>query len=228
MNLTIDHQKNAASVNLTLRPTTVLVFTKELSFREQLILKILFSRTPTIAIDLPEKVLIYQDAKGKVRVKVNTPGYLIDRHIDESVGKQYGKGAGLCGIGCVLGLENIDGLIETNSVNSVDRTIEKLRNAVVAAGFLVPGVFDYGMFGRESKVLVFGNPKVGTQLMQNSQEFGIDLPQKFLVYKTKSGVVKIVHNDPRFLARRAGVQGLDMLLGNVAMALQNFANMGAK
>ena len=72
-------------------------------------------------------------------------------------------------------------------------------------------------------MLIFGNPKVGTPLMQCSPSIAIDLPQKALIWQDKRGQVWLAYNDPKFLALRHDVSGCDEVLAKVATALGNFA-----
>ncbi|WP_338767644.1 DUF302 domain-containing protein [Bernardetia sp. ABR2-2B] len=53
----------------------------------------------------------------------------------------------------------------------------------------------------QSRLIVFGNPKVGTQLMQKNQAVGIDLPMKMLVYDD-NGMTKVVYNNASVLMNR--------------------------
>ena len=251
VNLTIDHQANAQSVDLALRSTTVL-FGQPPKLPSQLS-KAIHTYLPTLAIDLPEKILLFQDADNKINVKTNTLGYLLDRHLPSFLSQLKGKfRTALGAVPITLGLPVDNGLIETESSNTVETTLLKIETALVEAGFRIPIIYDFSSSGAQKKLIIFGNPAVGTQLMQINQEIGIDLPQKFLIYESSpnallsmigrrfgigkgSGLdmfggrkkVVIVHNDPRFIARRAGVEGADMLLGNIGMALQRFANIGA-
>jgi len=54
-------------------------------------------------------------------------------------------------------------------------------------------------------VLIFGNPKAGTPLMQAQQSIGIDLPLKVLVWQDATGTVRLSYNDPKWLAQRHGL-----------------------
>jgi uncharacterized protein (DUF302 family) len=54
-------------------------------------------------------------------------------------------------------------------------------------------------------VIVFGNPKGGTPLMQAEQTIGIDLPLKALVWQDAAGVVWLSYNEPAWLAERHGL-----------------------
>jgi uncharacterized protein (DUF302 family) len=63
---------------------------------------------------------------------------------------------------------------------------------------------------RPTAVLIFGNPRAGTPLMQAPQTVGIDLPLKPLVWQDEGGTTRLGYNDPRWLAQHHGVDaGLD-------------------
>lgn len=215
----INHAQNAARVFLDLPPTQVVLFRK-LFFDWSLI-----RRNQTAGIDLPLKILVFEDEAGNIKLKSNDVGYLVDRHelrIRDFVLRRLDARMDQFGL-------NDKGLIMVPCNQSVADTVAKLRTVLSNAGFRIPIQIDYHEKIRrlpDTTLLIFGNPNVGTQLMQNSQEIGLDLPQKFLVFE-KHGRVMIAYNDPRFIAQRAGLQGLDMLLDNIANALNNFANQGA-
>lgn len=58
---------------------------------------------------------------------------------------------------------------------------------------------------RPTDLLIFGNAKSGTPLMQSIQTVGIDLPLKALVWQDASGATWLSYGDPRWLARRHGL-----------------------
>jgi uncharacterized protein (DUF302 family) len=62
-----------------------------------------------------------------------------------------------------------------------------------------------GMELRPTEVLIFGNAKNGTPLMQADQIIGTDLPLKALVYEDEVGIVWLCYSDPRWLAQRYGL-----------------------
>jgi uncharacterized protein (DUF302 family) len=70
----IDHSGEAAKVDLTMRPTKLLIFGSPKGGTP------LMQAVPTIAIDLPLKALFWQDAYGKVWLTYNDPAYLQQRH----------------------------------------------------------------------------------------------------------------------------------------------------
>ncbi len=70
----IDHQKGAVSVGKKLRPTEIFIFGNPKAGTP------LMQCKQTIAIDLPQKMLIYEDAQGKTWIVYNDPAYLAARH----------------------------------------------------------------------------------------------------------------------------------------------------
>ena len=70
----IDHSGEAAKVGMKMRPTKLLIFGNPKGGTP------LMLAAPSIAIDLPVKILISEDDQGKVWVSYNTPEYLAERH----------------------------------------------------------------------------------------------------------------------------------------------------
>jgi uncharacterized protein (DUF302 family) len=62
-----------------------------------------------------------------------------------------------------------------------------------------------GMSLRPTELVIFGNPKGGTVLMQDQQRAGIDLPLKALVWEDADGRVSVTYTDPAWIARRQGI-----------------------
>lgn len=81
----IDHQKGAASVEKKLRPTEVFIFGNPKAGTP------LMQCNQTVAIDLPQKMLIYEDEQGKTWVVYNDPAYLASRHGLEDCGAKVIK-----------------------------------------------------------------------------------------------------------------------------------------
>lgn len=73
---------------------------------------------------------------------------------------------------------------------------------------------------------LFGNPAGGTPLMQIAPTAGIDLPQKILIIQTESGV-RVLHNDPMYIAERHGIPADTPQLAGAAGLLQAMANVAA-
>ena len=70
----VDHSGEAEKVGMKMRPTKLLIFGSPKGGTPVML------AAPTIAIDLPLKALISEDADGKVSVTYNTPEYLQQRH----------------------------------------------------------------------------------------------------------------------------------------------------
>lgn len=73
-----------------------------------------------------------------------------------------------------------------------------------------------------ARVVFFGNPELGTPLMQSSPRAGLDLPQRMLVWED-SGDVKVTYNDPEYIAARHGIDDRDEILETIADALEALA-----
>jgi len=75
-----------------------------------------------------------------------------------------------------------------------------------------------------TKIIMFGNPNLGTPLMQASQTTSIDLPQKIIVYAGDDAQTKIAYNNPMYLKERHGIEGKDEILEKIMGALNNITN----
>ncbi|WP_032935669.1 DUF302 domain-containing protein [Mesorhizobium sp. WSM3626] len=102
-----------------------------------------------------------------------------------------------------------DGLITVQSRFGVTETIDRLAEVVKRAGLLVfaridhrAGARDVGTALRPTELLIFGNPKGGTPLMQDQQLAGIDLPVKALAWEDEHGKVWLSYNDAHWIAER--------------------------
>lgn len=123
-----------------------------------------------------------------------------------------------------------EGLITLKSPHSVADTLDKLSTILESKGMNIFGRVNHAKGAasvdlelRPTEVLIFGNPKVGTPLMQCAQSVAIDLPQKMLAWEDADGQVYLGYNDPMHLKARHGIEGCDEVLGKVAGALGNFA-----
>ena len=86
------------------------------------------------------------------------------------------------------------------------------------------GAAAVGLSLRPTELLIFGNTKAGTRLMEATQTLGIDLPLKALVWQDTSSTAWLSYNDPGFVARRHGVDGAhDAEVGAMAATLNAIA-----
>src|SRR6202023_3544109 len=70
----IDHSGEAEKVGIKMRPTKLLIFGSPKAGTP------LMLAAPSIAIDLPLKILVWEDAEGKVWISYNSPEFLRERH----------------------------------------------------------------------------------------------------------------------------------------------------
>ena len=107
---------------------------------------------------------------------------------------------------------SVDGLTTILSAFGPKETMDRLEREVKAKGLTVFARVDHaagaqavGLKLRPTELLIFGNAKGGTPLMEADQRIGIDLPLKALVYQDEAGKVWLEYTDPSWLARRYGL-----------------------
>jgi uncharacterized protein (DUF302 family) len=125
------------------------------------------------------------------------------------------------------------GIITKTSNNSIDLTYQKLRAAlsnnpnlkIIAELDHQANAASVGLELLPTKIIMFGNPRLGTPLMQNAQTTGLDLPQKILVYQTEDGSVKVSFNDPLYLKERHGIESNEEILQKISGALNKLTDI---
>jgi uncharacterized protein (DUF302 family) len=102
-----------------------------------------------------------------------------------------------------------DGLTTLPSTFGAKETIDRLEAEIKPRGMTVfarmdhaAGAAQIGLSLRHTEVLIFGNTKVGTPLMQSNQSIGIDLPLKVLIWEDATGKVWLSYNEPSWLATK--------------------------
>lgn len=125
-------------------------------------------------------------------------------------------------------------LVVKQSKLSVKETIDSLATALETKGVKVVARVDHaagaktaGMELRPTEVIIFGNPKLGTPLMQADQRAGLDLPLKVLAWQDADGKVFVTYTDPATLAARYRLDGKDDVLNAMAQALDAFSTAAA-
>lgn len=110
------------------------------------------------------------------------------------------------------GTRPVAGIVHTRSPHGVSETAGFLTDAIGAAGATVFAVVDHsgeaaraGLSLRDTKLVIFGNPKGGTAAMVAAPLAAIDLPLKLLVWQDDEGAVWMSHIDPQWLADRYGL-----------------------
>ena len=121
-----------------------------------------------------------------------------------------------------------DGLTTVRSSYGPKETMSRLEAEVKAKGMTVfahvdhaAGAAQAGLSLRPTDLLIFGNAKGGTPLMQSVQTIGIDLPLKALVWQDASGNTWVSYNDPNWLAKRHGLgHEADAAIRGITAALE--------
>ena len=127
-----------------------------------------------------------------------------------------------------------DELTVKSSKHPVKETVDRLTAVLKDKGIAPAARIDHaaaakaaGMELRPTEVLLFGNPKLGTPLMQANRHVAIDLPMRVLVWEDDAGKVWIGYTSPSALRTRYKLEGRDEILKTLAGALDAFTNAAA-
>ena len=124
------------------------------------------------------------------------------------------------------GVLHAEGLVITPSPHDVDTTMSRLQDAVKARGLGIFTLIDHaagaqkaGMQLAPYQVLLFGNPKLGTLLMQAKPAVGLDLPMKIAIWQDGQGNTQVAYRSADDLAAAYGLDPQSKPLGKVRGAL---------
>ena len=100
-------------------------------------------------------------------------------------------------------------VIEVRSTHTVAQTLQHLEHAIQQRHLHIVAVVDHsgsahkvGLELRPTKLVIFGNPALGTKLMQMNQQAGLGLPLKMLVWEDAEHRVWLGYTDPAVFAQR--------------------------
>lgn len=123
-----------------------------------------------------------------------------------------------------------DGLVSVKSKYSVKETLDRLEAVLKEKGIGVALRWDHAAKGeavgiplRPTELLMFGNPKLGTNMFTSKQTSGIDLPLKALAWEDEKGQVWLTYNDPKYVASRHGITDRDEVVKKMTGALAKFS-----
>ncbi|MEZ8583650.1 DUF302 domain-containing protein [Vibrio cyclitrophicus] len=123
-----------------------------------------------------------------------------------------------------------DGLIKYQSNYSVKETADRFESIAKSKGLTLFARIDHQKNAssvdlelRPTEVIIFGNPKVGTPLMQCQQDVAIDLPQKVLVTEDSNKKVWLSYNDPNYLMERHAINGCDEVIKKISGVLSKLS-----
>ncbi|GEQ86913.1 hypothetical protein ULMS_24210 [Patiriisocius marinistellae] len=236
----VNHTQNAQNNGLELPNTRVILFGNPALGTP------LMQEDQLAGLDLPQKMLVYENADNNVFVAFNTTTYLSARHdvgSAQTIGQisaalnniATGVTNGTASENPATSITLNQGISTVVSDNNFNLTYSKLRNSIMEnENLTVVAELDHqanaqsvNMELNPTRLIVFGNPNLGTPLMQNKQTTAIDLPQKMLVWEDAQGVVKISYNTPSYLKDRHAINGNDEVINTINTALFNLAENAA-
>ena len=230
---TIDHAAAAATAGLELDPNRVAIFGNPALGSPLMV------ENQETGLDLPQKIQVFESG-DRVWVGFNDATYLKTRHhLGDQPTLDTIAGALRALTGAAIG-EEVDArsfgtrrferrpkLLTVASDAGFDATWERLLAAIDASPANIAFTVDHqagadsvGVELRPTRLVVFGNPSLGTPLMQRRPTSGIDLPLKILVWEDDDGQTLVTTNDPRLLRRRHRVRRGD--LAPIETAIENF------
>lgn len=120
------------------------------------------------------------------------------------------------------------------SSHSVKQSLDRLTEMLAKKGITVFARVDHAAgakkVGQElapTELLIFGNPKMGTPLMQANRHMGLELPMKVLAWQDDDGKVWLGYVRPETLKLRHAVTGKDELFAKMAGALRKLTAAAA-
>ncbi|WP_454441514.1 DUF302 domain-containing protein [Vibrio bathopelagicus] len=123
-----------------------------------------------------------------------------------------------------------DGLVKYESNYSVKETADRFEDIAKSKGLTLFARVDHqknaasvNLELRPTEVIIFGNPKVGTPLMQCAQDVAIDLPQKIMVSEDDNKKVWLTYNNPTYLMERHQIQGCDEVIKKISGVLSKLS-----
>jgi uncharacterized protein (DUF302 family) len=131
------------------------------------------------------------------------------------------------------GMQN-DAMVRVRSARDFTQTVAALDSALTAANLRIFAKVDHAanargvsMEIRPTTVFIFGNPQVGTRLMQCEQTVALDLPLKVLVWQDSTSAVWIGYEAPARTSERHSVQGCREVIDRMSAALAGLTKAAA-
>ena len=123
-------------------------------------------------------------------------------------------------------LGRIEGMTSIPSSFGPKETMDRLEAEIMAKGMTVfvridhaAGAAEVGLTLRPTELVIFGNARGGTPLMQSAQTIGIDLPLKALVWQDAGGKTWLSYNEPSWIAQRHSVANAEQVVSNLGAVL---------
>ena len=128
-----------------------------------------------------------------------------------------------------------DRMVAKKSAHSVAATLDRLSEALKTRGIGIAARVDHaaaaekvGQTLKPTQLLIFGNPKLGTPLMQSNRRIGVELPMKVLAWEDDSGQVWLAYVKPEVLKSEYSVDGHDDIFREMDQALEKLTDEAIK
>lgn len=234
----VDHVSNAATVDKELAGTRTVFFGNPALGTP------FMQENQQAGLDLPQKISVSTGDNDKVVVIYNSIEYLKSRHgvdpataakvagaLEKITSKATGAAVNSNKKTCTIN----QGVITVDSDQDFDTTYATLIAAlqtnpkikIVAQLDHQANAARVNLKLRPTKVVIFGNPALGTPLLQENGSISLDLPQKMLVYELADGSVKIAYNDATYIASRHQITTNLSTVPTINNALSNIAATAA-
>jgi uncharacterized protein (DUF302 family) len=129
----------------------------------------------------------------------------------------------------------MEGLTSIRSEFGPKETMDRLQAEIRAQEMTVFARIDHAAWAAEvgltlapTELIIFGNARGGTPLMQSAQTVGIDLPLKALVWQDAAGKTWISYNEPSWIVQRHGLGVRAEIVDKMAAALSAISRAAAK
>ena len=126
-----------------------------------------------------------------------------------------------------LGPPAVKGMTSRESTFTVEATVDRLESFLKAKGVEVSARIDHSSAAKKAglelprtQVLIFGNPAVGTRLMQRQRSIALELPLRVVVWQEADGTVWAGYNDIAGLAARHSITDQDASVESMRNALE--------
>jgi uncharacterized protein (DUF302 family) len=237
----IAHSENAAKNEIDLLPlATFLIHVPEAEIK-------LLQKNQLAALDLPLKISLFKNSKNQVYFSYSPTEFLSSRYdlgrhkslrkfknlLTHKIEKAAGNNSVNPGR---IKLESEEGIVSVQSEDDFNTTQNRLiKNITAVPDLKLFKEIDYckmadsaGLGLRPTMLFIFGNPAVGSVLMQENPQIGLELPVKILLWRDEAGKVVLSYNDPAWLAKRFRIDTDLKELGKMTALLRKITTSAAK
>ena len=124
-----------------------------------------------------------------------------------------------------------NGLVRMKSDYPMGETIDRLKKDIAAKGITFFVEIDQAKLAEDngvelnpSTLLIFGNPKLGSQFITSNPSSGIDWPVRLLVFEDEVGQVWMIYNDFTYIARRHGITNRDKAFSMASHVIESITS----